>query len=74
MTPAGHTRTPLMEERARSAASSGAGAQARDLLVVDATTGQNAVKQAQTFGGGAVTGVGDQARRHGTRRRCRGGG
>jgi fused signal recognition particle receptor len=47
-----HTRTPLMEELGKIGRVIGRevpGAPHETLLVVDATTGQNAVKQAQTF-------------------------
>jgi fused signal recognition particle receptor len=47
-----HTRTPLMEELGKVARVIGrevAGAPHEALLVVDATTGQNAVSQARTF-------------------------
>ena len=47
-----HTRTPLMEELGKVARVIGRevpGAPHETLLVVDATTGQNAVNQARTF-------------------------
>jgi fused signal recognition particle receptor len=56
-----HTRTPLMDELAkvrRTVEREVPGAPHEVLLVLDATTGQNAVNQARAFGGAAgVTGV-----------------
>jgi fused signal recognition particle receptor len=56
-----HTRTPLMDELAkvrRTVERELPGAPHEVLLVLDATTGQNAVSQARAFGGAAgVTGV-----------------
>src|SRR5262249_22967955 len=56
-----HTRTPLMEELrkvARVIAREVPGAPHETLLVLDATTGQNAISQAKTFQGAApLTGV-----------------
>lgn len=56
-----HTRTPLMDELAkvrRTVEREIPGAPHEVLLVLDATTGQNAISQARAFGGAAgVTGV-----------------